>query len=171
MNQQEQGLKRELSAKQMAMVAVGGSIGTGLLLGSGFAIQVAGPAVIISYIITALMCWTVALAMGEMSSMHPAAGSFGVYAELYLNPWAGFVARAGYWFSVVIAIGSELVAAGTYMRAWFPHVPVVTWMIVFGLLLWLVNLFPVGNYGTLDYWFAFIKGHLIFLFIVVGASV
>jgi amino acid transporter, AAT family len=170
MNQQEQGLKRELSAKQMAMVAVGGSIGTGLLLGSGFAIQVAGPAVIISYIITALMCWTVALAMGEMSSMHPAAGSFGVYAELYLNPWAGFVARAGYWFSVVIAIGSELVAAGTYMRAWFPRVPVVTWMIVFGLLLWLINLFPVGNYGTFEYWFAFIKVITIFLFIVVGAS-
>src|SRR5579859_6608042 len=139
MDNQEHGLKRELTARQMAMVAVGGSIGTGLLLGSAYAIQVAGPAVIIAYVLSALMCWIVALAMGEMSSLHPAAGSFGVYAELYLNPWAGFVARYGYWFSVVIAIGSELVAAGTYMRAWFPHVPVVTWMVVFGLLLLMVN--------------------------------
>src|SRR5215813_3857261 len=71
----EQGLKRQLSAGQMAMVAVGGSIGTGLLLGSGAAIQVAGPAVIISYLISALIAWTVAMAMGELSAMHPAAGS------------------------------------------------------------------------------------------------
>jgi L-asparagine transporter-like permease len=163
MDNQEHGLKRELNARQMAMVAVGGSIGTGLLLGSAYAIQVAGPAVIIAYVLSALMCWTVALAMGEMSSLHPAAGSFGVYAELYLNPWAGFVARYGYWFSVVIAIGSELVAAGTYMRAWFPRVPVVAWMVVFGLLLMMVNFFPVKDYGTFEYWFAFIKVVTIFL--------
>src|SRR5215813_13040379 len=131
MTQPEQGLKRELSARQMAMVAVGGSIGTGLLLGSGAAIQVAGPAVVVTYVISALIAFTVAMALGEMSSVHPAAGSFGVYADLYLNPWAGFIARYGYWFSVVIAIGSEVVAAGTYMQVWFPHVPVVVWMVVF----------------------------------------
>src|SRR6478609_11881497 len=116
MTDQEQGLKRELTARQMAMVAVGGSIGTGLLLGSGAAIQVAGPAVIITYVLSSMVAWTVAMAMGEMSAVHPAAGSFGVYAELYLNPWAGFIARYGYWFAVVIAIGAELVASGTYMR-------------------------------------------------------
>src|SRR6267154_1559671 len=170
MTDKEQGLKRELSARQMAMVAVGGSIGTGLLMGSGFAIQVAGPAVIISYIITALMCWTVALALGEMSAMHPAAGSFGVYAELYLNPWAGFIARYGYWFSVVIAIGSERVAAGTYMRIWYPNVPVVAWMVVFGLFLIAINLFSVGHYGTFEYWFALIKVVTIFVFILMGAA-
>ncbi len=110
------------------------------------------------------------MAMGEMSSVHPAAGSFGVYAELYLNPWAGFVARSGYWISVVIAIGAELIAAGTYMRPWFPKVPVVAWMVVFGVLLLVINLFPVKHYGSFEYWFAFIKVLTIFLFIVVGAS-
>ena len=165
----EQGLKKQLTAGQIAMVAVGGSIGTGLLLGSGAAIQVAGPAVIVSYIIAALIAWTVAMAMGELSSVHPAAGSFGVYAELYLNDWASFIARYGYWFSVVIAIGSELVAAGTYMRVWFPNVPVVLWMVLFGLLLLFINLFPVGSYGKVEYWFAFIKVITIFLFILVGA--
>lgn len=166
----EQGLKRQLSAGQIAMVAVGGSIGTGLLLGSGAAIQVAGPAVIISYLISALIAWTVAMAMGELSAMHPAAGSFGVYAETYLNDWAGFIARYGYWAAVVIAIGSELVAAGAYMRIWLPTVPVVIWMIVFGLLLLFINLRPVHDYGTLEYWFAFIKVITIFLFIVIGAA-
>src|SRR5262252_3950584 len=112
MTDQEQGLKRELTARQMAMVAVGGSIGTGLLLGSGAAIQIAGPAVILSYVFSALIAWTVAMALGEMSSVHPAAGSFGVYGDLYLNRWAGFLARYGYWFSVVMAVGSEVVAAG-----------------------------------------------------------
>lgn len=170
MAQQEQGLKRELAARQMAMVAVGGSIGTGLLLGSGAAIQVAGPAVVLTYVLSALIAWTVALALGEMSSAHPAAGSFGVYAELYLNDWAGFVARHGYWFSVVFAIGSELVAADTYMRIWFPNAPVAFWMIVFGLFLLAVNFFSVGHYGTFEYWFALIKVVTIFVFVLSGAA-
>jgi amino acid transporter, AAT family len=169
MSDQEQGLKRELNARQMAMVAVGGSIGTGLLLGSGAAIQVAGPAVIITYVLSSMVAWTVALAMGEMSAVHPAAGSFGVYAELYLNPWAGFIARYGYWFSVVIAIGAELVAAGTYMRIWFPNIPVVLWMLGFGVFLIAINLFSVGHYGTFEYWFALIKVVTIFVFILMGA--
>jgi L-asparagine transporter-like permease len=170
MSEQEQVLKKELSARQMAMVAVGGSIGTGLLLGSGAAIQVAGPAVVVTYIVSALISWTVAMALGEMSSVHPAAGSFGVYAELYLNRWASFVARYGYWFSVVIAIGSEVVAAGTYMRVWFPAIPVVVWMVIFGLFLLVINLFSVGDYGTFEYWFAMIKVVTIFVFIVTAAA-
>ncbi|MGH9566833.1 MAG: amino acid permease, partial [Candidatus Angelobacter sp.] len=170
MADQEHGLKRELNARQMAMVAVGGSIGTGLLLGSGAAIQVAGPAVVLTYVFSAIISFSVAMALGEMSAVHPAAGSFGVYAELYLNRWAGFIARYGYWFSVVIAIGSELVAAGTYMRAWFPQVPVVLWMVVFGLFLVAINLFSVGHYGTFEYWFALIKVVTIFVFILIGAA-
>lgn len=170
MPDQEQGLKHELSARQIAMVAVGGSIGTGLLLGSGAAIQIAGPAVIVSYLIAAAISFTVAMALGEMSAAHPAAGSFGVYAEEYLNSWAGFVARYGYWFSVVSAIGSELVAAGTYMKIWFPHVPVVLWMLIFGLFLLAINFFSVGHYGTFEYWFALIKVVTIFVFIITGAA-
>ena len=169
MTEQEQGLKRELSARQMAMVAVGGSIGTGLLLGSGDAIQVAGPAVLLTFILSALISWTVAMALGEMSAIHPAAGSFGVYAELYVNRWAGFVARYGYWFGVIIVVGSEVVAAATYMREWYPNVPPLVWMAIFGLFLLAINFFPVGNYGTFEYWFALLKVVTIFLFIVMGA--
>ena len=170
MTDQEQGLKRELTAQQMAMVAVGGSIGTGLLLGSGAAIQVAGPAVVLTFVLSALISWTVAMALGEMSAVHPAAGSFGVYADLYVNRWAGFIARYGYWFSVVIAIGSEVVAAATYMRQWYPAVPAIIWMVTFGLFLLAINLFSVGHYGTFEYWFALLKVVTIFIFIVMGAA-
>jgi L-asparagine transporter-like permease len=169
MTQQERGLKHELSARQMAMVAVGGSIGTGLLLGSGAAIQVAGPAVVVTYVISTLISFTVAMALGEMSSFHPAAGSFGVYADLYLNRWAGFIARYGYWLSTVTAIGSEVVAAATYMHRWYPNAAPVVWMIVFGLFLLAINLFSVGHYATFEYWFALIKVVTIFVFIAAGA--
>src|SRR4051812_24405318 len=100
-------LRRQLNSRQMAMLAVGGSIGTGLLLGAGEAIHIAGPAVIVSYVLAGIIMWTVAVALGEMATLHPSAGSFGTYAELYLNPWAGFVSRYGYWLAMVLSIGAE----------------------------------------------------------------
>lgn len=166
----EAGLRKQLSAGQLAMLAVGGSIGTGLLLGSGAAIKIAGPAVILTYIVGASIAFAVTMALGEMASAHPAAGSFGVYAELYLNSWAGFIARYGYWFSVVIAVGAELIAAATYMRTWFPAVAPLVWILIFAALLLIVNLRQVGNYGTLEYWFAMVKVVTIGVFIVIGAA-
>ena len=151
------------------MVAVGGSIGTGLLLGSGAAVQIAGPAVIVTYILGAFLAWTVTNALGELASAHPDAGSFGLYAELYLNPWAGFVARYGYWTSVVAAVGAELVAASTYSSYWFPAVPGVVWVAVYASVLLLINLRTVGDYGHFEFWFAMVKVVTIIGFILVGA--
>jgi len=166
----ETGLHKQLTAGQMAMVAIGGSIGTGLLLGSGAAIQIAGPAVIITYLLAALVAFIVAMALGEMASVHPAAGSFGLYAELYLHPWAGFVARYGYWLSVVTAVGAELVAAATYARFWLPRVPALVWIMVFAALLLALNLRAVGAYGRVQYWLAMLKLVTIVIFIVTGAG-
>jgi L-asparagine transporter-like permease len=166
----EAGLRRQLTAGQLAMLAVGGSIGTGLLLGSGAAINIAGPAVVLTYLIGAAIAFTVTMALGEMASAHPAAGSFGLYAELYLNDWAGFVVRCGYWFAIVIAVGAELVAAATYMHFWFRGVAPVVWILVFALLLLLINLRAVGDYGTFEYWFAMVKVVTIAVFIVIGGA-
>src|SRR5438045_9673575 len=127
----ESGLRHQLSAAQMTMVAVGGSIGTGLLLGTAAAIELAGPAVILSFVLAAFICWTVALALGELASTHPAAGSFGLYGDLYLNHWAGFLSRAGYWAALSVSIGGELIASATYMRYWFPLVPGLVWVVIF----------------------------------------
>ena len=167
---QEHGLRHQLSAGQMAMVAVGSSIGTGLLLGSGAAVQIAGPAVILTYVAGAFLAWIVTNALGELASAHPAAGSFGLYAELYLNSWAGFVARYGYWFSVSIAVGAELVAASTYSRYWFPTVPGVVWVGVYAIVLLFVNLRTVGDYGRFEYWFAMVKVIAIVAFVLAGTG-
>lgn len=163
-------LRRELSARQMTMVAVGSSIGTGLLLGSGAAVQIAGPSVIVSYILGALIAFAVTMALGEMSSLHPAAGSFGVYADMYLNPWAGFVSRYGYWFSIGISISAELVASATYARFWFPRSPSFIWIILFAAMLLFINLRNVGDFGSFEYWFAMIKVVVIAAFIMIGAA-
>ncbi|HXW91602.1 MAG TPA: amino acid permease [Terriglobales bacterium] len=167
---QERGLHHQLNAGQMVMVAAGGSIGTGLLLGSAAAIEVAGPAVILSFVLAAFVNWTVAMALGELSSTHPAAGSFGIYGDLYLNPWAGFIARAGYWAAIAISIGAELVASATYMRFWFPQVPALIWVVLFSFLLLGVNLWNVGRFGRFEFWFAMIKVVTIAVFVVLGAG-
>ena len=133
----------------MTMVAVGGSIGTGLLLGTASAIELAGPAVILSFVLAAFISWTVALALGELASTHPAAGSFGVYGDLYLNHWAGFISRAGYWLAIAVSIGAEMVASATYMRLWFPSVPAIVWVAVFSAFLLSTNLLSVHGYGAL----------------------
>ena len=166
----EHGLRHQLSAGQMAMVAVGGSIGTGLLLGSAAALQIAGAGVILSFLLAALINWTVTLAMGELASRHPAAGAFGLYGDLYLNPWAGFISRAGYWAAICISIGAEMIAAATYLAFWFPAVPGLVWVVLFSLLLLLVNLWSVGHYGRFEYWFAMIKLATIAAFVVIGGA-
>jgi len=166
----EQGLLRQLSAGQMAMVAVGGSIGTGLLLGSAPAMELAGPAVILSFLLAAFINWTVALALGELACAHPAAGSFGVYGDLYLNDWAGFLSRGGYWAAIAVSIGAEMVAATVYMARWFPRVDALVWILVFSLALLLVNFRGVGSYGRFEFWFAMIKVVTIASFIVLGAA-
>ncbi|HEV2021231.1 MAG TPA: amino acid permease [Terriglobales bacterium] len=166
----EAGLHKQLSAGKIAMLAVGGSIGTGLLLGSAEAIHIAGPAVVLSFLLGGAVIWTVAMAMGELASAHPAAGSFGVYADLYLNRWAGFVARYGYWYAMVVAIGAELLASATYVRHWFPQVPALVWIALFGALLVGMNLMNVGRFGTFEYWFAMMKVAAIAAFILGGAA-
>jgi L-asparagine transporter-like permease len=154
----------------MAMVAVGGSIGTGLLLGSAAAIEVAGPAVIFTFLFAAFVTWTVTLALSELAPLHPAAGSFQRYGELYLGEWAGFLSGAGYWAAIAISIGTEMVASATYMAFWFPHVPALVWIALASLLLLGVNVVSVGRYGRFEYWFAMIKVVVIAAFIVLGAA-
>src|SRR5580700_4700946 len=166
----EQGLHHQLSAGQMTMVGVGGSIGTGLLLGSAAALEIAGPSVILSYLVAAFIAYTVAMALGELASVHPAAGSFGVYGELYLNPYLGFLCRAGYCASIAFSIGAELTASATYMSYWLPAVPGVVWVFVFSVLLVLVNLRSVLAFGRFEFWFAMIKFSTIVLFILAGTA-
>lgn len=166
----ESGLDHALSRAQVVMIGIGGAIGTGLFMGSGIAIGYAGPAVVLSYAIAGFAALVMVFSLSEMAVVHPTAGSFGTYAETYLNPWAGFVVRYTYWLAQVIAVGGEAVAAGVYMTYWFPHVPVWAWSVGFALVLLYVNARSVANFGTFEYWFAMIKVAAIVVFIILGLA-
>jgi AAT family amino acid transporter len=152
------------------MIGLGGAIGTGLFLGSGLAIGYAGPAVLVSYAIAGFAAAVIVLSLSEMAAVHPTAGSFGTYAEIYLNPWAGMLVRYSYWMAQVIAVGAEAVAAGLYMTYWFPGTAVWLWSLAFALVLVYFNSRSVRNFGSIEYWFALIKVIAIVLFIVLGGA-
>lgn len=166
----EAGLKRQLNPRQLTMIALGGAIGTGLFLGSGLAIGLAGPGVILSYVLGVVVCLVMMSALTEMAVVHPTAGSFGVYAETYLSPWAGFVVRTTYWMAQVVAIGGEVTAAAIYTRFWFPRVPLWIWIVVYSAALIFINLTSVKNFGEFEYWFAMIKVAAIVVFIILGVG-
>lgn len=166
----EAGLARALTQRQIVMIGLGGAIGTGLFMGSGIAIGYAGPAVLVSYLVAAAIAVVMVFSLSEMAVAHPTAGSFGVYAEMYIGPWAGFMVRYTYWFAQVIAIGGEAVAAGIFMQFWFPQVPVVLWALGFASGLIWVNARSVASFGSFEYWFALVKVVAIVVFILFGLS-
>jgi len=161
-------LQRRLSSRQLTMIAIGGAIGVGLFLGSSVTIQLAGPGVIVTYLIGALIAVVMAYALAEMAVVHPVAGSFGIYAENYLSNWAGFTIRATYGLVQIIAIGAEVTAVAIYFKFWFPGVPSWFWIALVSLGLIAINALQVGNFGELEYWFALIKVVAIVFFIALG---
>jgi len=170
-SRREQGLHKALSAGQMTMIAIGGAIGTGLFLGSSFAIGLAGPSVLISYAIGGLIALLLMGCLAEMTVAHPTSGSFGAYAEHYIGPWAGFLVRYAYWACVVLAVGTEVTAIGVYMSYWFPDSPQWLWVLLFSAALVVVNGLSVKAFGFVEYWFSMIKIVAIAAFIVIGAYV
>ncbi len=167
----EQGLARQLSTAQQAMMALGGAIGTGLFLASGLSVNVAGPAVIVSYVIVAGISLLLGRALTEMAVAHPTAGAFGVYAGMYVSPLAGYAVRVSYWLMQVIATGAQLVAASIYMAYWFPGVPGAAWVLAFTVVLLYANSRAVGRLGTIEYWLVMIKIVAVALFVVLAVLV
>ena len=163
-----EGLHRRLSQRQLTMMAIGGAIGVGLFLGSSVTIRLAGPGVILSYLLGAGIALIMSYVLTEMAVVHPVAGAFGVYAEKYLNSWAGFSVRATYGAAQIIAIGAEVTAAAIYVAYWFPLVPQWIWVVLVSAALVALNSMQVNRLGEFEYWFAMIKVAAILSFIVVG---
>jgi L-asparagine transporter-like permease len=166
----EQVLARQLSAPQQAMMALGGAIGTGLFLASGLAVNVAGPAIVLSYVVVAAVSLLLGSALAEMAVAHPTAGAFGVYAGMYLSPFAGYAVRVSYWLMEVIATGGQLVAASIYMGYWFPAVPGAVWVLAFAIALMFVNSRAVGQLGAFESWLVLVKLAAVALFVAVGVA-
>lgn len=169
--EREKGLHRSLSSRQLSMIAIGGAIGTGLFLGSRFAIGFAGPAVILSYLIGAIIALLLMSCMAEMTIAHPTSGSFGAWAEFYLSPLFGFLVRFAYWAGVVFALGTEITAVAVYMSFWFPSVAGWIWILGFTLVLVLVNASSVKLFGTVEYCFSALKIFAIVAFLILGSWV
>ncbi|ETR94482.1 MULTISPECIES: amino acid permease [Acinetobacter calcoaceticus/baumannii complex] len=167
----EAGLHKKLSAKQMGMIAIGGAIGTGLFMGSKFAISFAGPAVIVSYAIGGLIAFAIMACLAEMTVQHPTSGSFGAYAEHYVSPLAGFLVRYCYWACIVLAVGTEITAVADYMKLWFPSVGSWIWIAFFSLTLLVVNAYSVKAFGLVEYWFSTIKVFAIIVFILLAIGI
>jgi L-asparagine transporter-like permease len=169
-NSSTEELRRGMNQRQLSMMAIGGAIGVGLFLGSSVTIHLAGPGVIVTYLFAAVVALIVAYALAEMAVLHPVAGSFGIYAEHYLSPWAGFTVRATYGVIQVIAIGAEVTAVGIYFAFWFPSVPQWAWVTVASTILVTINMLQVRRFGEFEYYFSLIKVLAILAFIGVGIA-
>jgi amino acid transporter, AAT family len=167
----EHGLARQLSATQQAAMALGGAIGTGLFLASGLSVNVAGPAILLSYVIVSAVALLLTRALTDMAVAHPTAGAFGVYAGLYLSPFAGYAVRVSYWLMQVIATGGQLVASSIYMTYWFPGMPGAVWVTAFALALLYVNSRAVGKLGAVESWLVTIKVVAVIVFCVLAVLV
>ncbi|WP_454042429.1 amino acid permease [Cellulosimicrobium sp. Marseille-Q8652] len=157
-----------LRARHLTMMGLGSAIGAGLFLGSGVGIATAGPAVLVSYAIAGVLVILVMRMLAEMASARPASGSFSVYAEEALGPWAGFVLGWLYWFMLVMVLGAEITGAAVIVTGWFPGVP--QWGVALAVVtvFAVVNLWGVRQFGEFEFWFAFVKVAAIVGFLVVG---
>ncbi|EPF20175.1 phenylalanine transporter [Cedecea davisae] len=152
-----QQLKRGLQNRHIQLIALGGAIGTGLFLGIGPAIQMAGPAVLLGYGVAGIIAFLIMRQLGEMVVEEPVSGSFSHFAYKYWGPFAGFLSGWNYWVMFVLVGMAELTAGGIYMQYWFPDVPTWTWVALFFVVINAANLVNVRLYGEMEFWFALIK--------------
>ena len=169
--QAQEQLQRGLKNRHVQMIAIGGTIGVGLFLGSATAIQKAGPGLVVSYAIGGLVLFFIMRALGELLLYKPVSGSFATYAEEFVGPWAGFMTGWSYWFMWVATGMAEITAVGIYVHYGYPAIP--QWLpalITLGLL-YLANVVTVKLFGELEFWFALIKVVTIVALIVVGLAI
>ena len=164
-------LKRELSERHIRMMALGACIGVGLFLGSAKAIEMAGPAIMLAYLIGGLAILSIMRALGEMAVHTPVAGSFSRYAQDYLGPLAGYLTGWNYWFLWIITCIAEISAVAIYMGFWFPDTPHWIWALLALLSMGSVNLIAVKAFGEFEFWFALIKVVTIIAMILGGVGV
>ncbi|MCJ7955285.1 amino acid permease [Pseudomonas sp. N2-5-1-1] len=171
MHQQEKGLKRGLNARHIRFMALGSAIGTGLFYGSASAIQMAGPAVLLAYLIGGAAVFMVMRALGEMAVHNPVSGSFGQYASTYLGPMAGFILGWTYAFEMIIVCLADVTAFGIYMGFWFPEVARWVWVLGIVFLIGGLNLCNVKVFGEMEFWLSLLKVGAIVAMILGGFGI
>lgn len=167
--QQAPGLRRELKARHLTMIAIGGSIGTGLFVASGATVSQAGPGgALLSYALIGLMVYFLMTSLGELAAFMPVSGSFSTYGAKYVEEGFGFALGWNYWYNWAVTIAVDLVASQLVMSYWFPDTPGWIWSALFLGLMFLLNYISVKGFGEAEYWFALIKVSTVIIFIAVG---
>ena len=162
-------LQRGLKARHIAMIAIGGSIGSGIFIASGTAINMAGPGgSLLAYGIISLMVYFLMTSLGEMSTLIPSTGSFCEYSTRFVDPAFGFAMSYNYWFNWAITAAVDLSASALIMHSWVPEISFLMWSLIFFVLVVGLNFISVGFYGESQYWFSGIKVVAVVLFIIVG---
>jgi AAT family amino acid transporter len=171
MSQPAADLSRNLRNRHIQLIAIGGTIGVGLFLGSARAIHNAGPGLLLAYALGGIAIFFIMRALGELLTYRPVAGSFATYAEEFCGPFAGFVTGWSYWFMWITTAMAELTAIGIYVRYWLPEVPQWLPALIALLVLYGANLLAVRAFGELEFWFALIKVVTIVALILAGLAV
>ncbi|MGQ8875031.1 amino acid permease [Paenibacillus sp. TSA_86.1] len=165
----EPTLKKGLRARHMTMIALGGSIGTGLFLASGTAISTAGPGgALIAYAAVGIMVYFLMTSLGELATFMPDSGSFNTYAARFVDPALGFAMGWNFWYNWAVTIAAELAAATVLIKYWFPDSSSMLWSLLFLVLIFALNILSVKGYGESEYWFAIIKVATVIIFLSVG---
>src|SRR5580658_8976553 len=171
MSQPAPALARNLRNRHIQLIAIGGTIGVGLFLGSAKAIHSAGPGLLLAYAIGGVAIFFIMRALGELLTYRPVAGSFATYADEFCGPFAGFVTGWSYWFMWILTVMAEITAIGIYVRYWLPEVPQWLPALIALVVLYGTNLLAVRVFGELEFWFALIKVVTIVALIAVGLFV
>lgn len=162
-------LKRSLKSRHMNMIALGGSIGTGLFVAGGEVVSTAGPGgALVAYGFIGIMVYFLMTSLCEMATYLPVPGSFGTYASRYVDPAFGFALGWNYWFNWAITLAAELVAGALIMKYWFPDIPAIVWSALFLAALFLMNYLSTRSFGESEYFFSSMKVITVFVFLFVG---
>ncbi len=162
-------LRRVLKARHLTMIAIGGSIGTGLFVASGATISQAGPGgALLSYMLIGLMVYFLMTSLGELAAYMPVSGSFSTYGARYVDEGFGFALGWNYWYNWAVTIAVDLVASQLVMSYWFPDTPGWIWSALFLAVIFALNVISVKGFGEAEYWFSLIKVVTVIIFIAVG---
>ncbi|CUU48540.1 amino acid permease [Clostridium beijerinckii] len=165
---ENQNLSRGLKNRHVQLLAIGGAIGTGLFLGSGRSIHLAGPSILFAYIITGIICFFIMRALGELLLSNLNYHSFVDFVYDYLGNGAAFITGWTYWFCWISVGMADLTAAGLYIQYWLPNIPQWLPSLIVLVILLIMNLTAVKLFGEMEFWFALIKVVAILALIIIG---
>jgi len=164
-------LQRKLGARHLNMIAIGGSIGTGLFLASGSTIANAGPGgALLAYSLIGIMIYFLMTSLGELATHTPTSGAFFTYGSRYVEEGFGFALGWNYWYNWAITVAFELVAVQFIMKFWFPDIPGFYWSALFLVIIFMINAMSVKGFGESEFWFSMVKVIAIVAFIIIGIA-